>query len=197
MSRFPKIDVDIDLRDEVVNLVEGSFDLAIRIGTLSDSDMMARQLTDHRRITCASPTYIEEHGAPETPSQLARYQFLRFSLSTDDRWVFVHTAGDHQRNEIQVNLKGRVRINDTDAMLELAILGHGVALLPSWACDHALRDGRLVELLPGWEARLQRAETAVWAVYPRKKTVSSKVRAFIDFYANVVDLQAELTHFYV
>lgn len=185
MSRFPKIDVDIDMRDEVVNLVETGFDLAIRIGALSDSDMMARQLADHRRVVCASPAYIAQHGAPDAPSQLGAHSCLRFSLSTDDRWVFVNKSADPSLKPIPVSLKGRVRLNDTEAMLELAILGHGVALLPTWACEHALRNGRLIELLPGWEARLQRAETAVWAVYPRKKTVSSKVRAFIDFYAGI------------
>lgn len=187
MSRFPKIDVDIDLRDEVVNLVDAGLDLAVRIGALSDSDMMARQLTDHRRIACASPAYIAEHGAPETPSQLAKHQILRFAISTDDRWIFVRKTGEQPHEEVPVslNLKGRIRINDTDAMLELAILSQGVALLPTWACESALRDGRLIELLRGWEPRVQPAETAVWVVYPRKKTVSSKVRAFIDFYASI------------
>ncbi|WP_414448163.1 LysR substrate-binding domain-containing protein [Burkholderia sp. 22PA0099] len=186
MARFPKIDVDIDMRDEIVNLVDAGFDLAIRIGALPDSELMARQLTSHRRLACASPAYLAEHGEPSGPAELARHTVLRFALAADDRWLFVDTRAARTVPAVPVTLKGRLRVNDTDALFDLAIRGCGIALLPAWACEQALDDGRLVALLPGWEARLKNAAPAVWAVYPRKKTVSSKVRAFIDFYAGLL-----------
>jgi DNA-binding transcriptional LysR family regulator len=83
-------------------------------------------------------------------------------------------------------LKGRFRADDSESVLELALAGCGIALLPTWLAGTALRDGRLIQVLPEWEARTGRAEPAIWAVYPPKKIVSSKVRAFVDFYADVM-----------
>ncbi|WP_322054481.1 LysR family transcriptional regulator [Paraburkholderia bannensis] len=185
MARFPKIDVDVLVTDEVVNLVDTGVDLAVRTGALPDSQLMARQLTAHRRVVCASPAYIAKRGRPAAPSDLAEHEALRFSLSSDDRWVFVKRAKDQAPQEVSVELKGRLRINDTDSLLELANKGHGIALLPEWACKQALLDGHLSALLPDWDVQLNKATPGVWAVYPRKKTVSSKVRAFIDFYTAI------------
>ncbi|WP_322092574.1 LysR family transcriptional regulator [Paraburkholderia bannensis] len=185
MARFPKIDVDVIVTDEVVNLVDAAVDLAVRTGALPDSQLMARQLTNHRRLACASPSYITKRGQPTAPSDLAEHEMLRFSLSPDDRWIFVKREKGHPSQEVSVDLRGRLRINDTDSLLELAVKGHGIALLPTWACEQALKDGQLVTLLPEWEVQLSKATPGVWAVYPRKKTVSSKVRAFIDFYSAI------------
>jgi len=85
LARFPKIDVDVVVTDEVVNLVDTGIDLAVRIGALPDSELMARRLTDHRRVICGSPTYIAQRGKPATPSELAAHETSRFSLSLDDR----------------------------------------------------------------------------------------------------------------
>jgi DNA-binding transcriptional LysR family regulator len=178
MDRYPKIDVECVMTDSVLNIIDSGLDLAIRIGVLPDSQLMARQLAEHRRIVCASPGYVAQHGYPATPDDLASHSALRFALAADDRWFLVGGA-----TEATVQLQGRLRVDDTDALLELAIAGRGIALLPAWATGAAVREGKLIRLLPDWEVRPTRAEPAIWAVYPPKKTVSSKVRAFIDFYA--------------
>jgi DNA-binding transcriptional LysR family regulator len=85
-----------------------------------------------------------------------------------------------------VELKGRLRGNDSEAVLDLAQAGCGIALLPTWLVGAALREGRLIRALPEWEARAGKAEPAIWAVYPPKKIVSSKVRSFVDFFAEVI-----------
>ena len=82
-----------------------------------------------------------------------------------------------------VELQGRLRVDDSDAMLALALSGCGIALLPTWIVGSALRDGRLIHALPQWEAHAQRQQPSIWVLYPPKKTVSSKVRAFVDFYS--------------
>jgi DNA-binding transcriptional LysR family regulator len=82
-------------------------------------------------------------------------------------------------------LKGRLRGNDSEALLDLALSGCGIALLPTWLVGKALRDGRLIRALPEWEARTGKGEPAIWAVYPPKKIVSSKVRSFVDYFAEV------------
>ncbi|MFP6562797.1 LysR substrate-binding domain-containing protein [Paraburkholderia sp. B3] len=185
MDRYPKIDVDCVITESVLNVIDAGIDLAIRIGVLPDSQLMARQLAPHRRIVCASPGYVTQHGSPRVPADLAHHTALRFALAPDDRWFLVNRSrakAARADQEVIVQLQGRLRVDDTDALLELAVAGRGLALLPTWATGAAIREGRLMRVLPDWEARPTRAEPAIWAVYPPKKTVSSKVRAFIDFY---------------
>lgn len=184
LHRYPDIDVDAVLDDEVVNLIDGRIDLAVRIGALPDSQLMGRRLADHRRLVCASPAYVARRGLPARPEDLHSHEGLRFALAPDDKWRLVRGARGGRRREVAVRLNGRLRVDDTEALLQLAEAGAGVALLPCWSLGASLRAGRLVRLLPEWEARIGGPEPAVWAVYPPKKTVSSKVRAFMDFYAD-------------
>ncbi|MGF6855906.1 LysR substrate-binding domain-containing protein [Paraburkholderia sp. CI3] len=185
MDRYPKIDIDAVVTDDVLNIIDSGIDLAIRIGVLPDSQLMARQLAVHRRIVCSSPAYLAQHGTPASPEELASHTTLRMPLSTDDTWYFVNRTHRTVPQEVSVRLQSRLRVNDTEAVLDLAIAGRGIALLPTWAIGPAFRKGKLVQILPEWEAQPTRAAPAVWGVYPPKKTVSSKVRAFLDFYAAI------------
>ncbi len=188
LEKYPAISVDAVITDEVVNLIDSGIDLAIRIGSLPDSRLMARKLAEHCRIVCASPAYVAQHGAPATPEELSSHQALRFTLVGDDKWLFVSKPGpDAEGSEVAVHLQGSIRTNDTESILNLAIAGCGVALLPNWSVKEALKAGELVQILPGWEVQIGRSLGAVWAIYPPKKKVSSKVRAFIDFYAELFD----------
>ena len=187
MRRNPDIDLDIVVTDQTLNMIEAGIDVAIRIGALPDSSLMAKRLAPHRRIVCGSPDYFERNGTPSIPDDLAAHDSLRLSLLPDNKWLFLREGNTHADSEQRlVELKGRFRGDDSEAMLELALAGCGVALLPTWLAGPALRDGRLIRVLPRWEARTGRAEPAIWAVYPPKKIVSSKVRAFVDFHAEVI-----------
>jgi DNA-binding transcriptional LysR family regulator len=105
----------------------------------------------------------------------------------DDTWFFTRLVDTQTPQEqVPVQLQGRVRADDSEAVLNLAVAGCGVALLPTWLVFTALREARLVQVLTEWEARTGRAEPAIWAVYPPKKIVSSKVRAFVDFFAEAI-----------
>jgi DNA-binding transcriptional LysR family regulator len=185
MQRYPDIDVDIVVTDETLNMIDAGIDVAIRIGALPDSLLMARRLGPHRRIVCGSPAYFARNGTPAIPEELARHEVLRLSLQPDDKWSFTNTQDAGVRTIVE--LKGRFRSDDSEAVLQLALVGCGAALLPTWLVDTALRDGSLIHVLPEWEARTGRAEPAISAVYPPKKIVSSKVRAFVDFLAEVID----------
>jgi DNA-binding transcriptional LysR family regulator len=185
MRRYPDIDLDIVSTDEKLNMIEASIDVAIRIGVLADSSLMAKRIAPHRRIVCGSPAYFERSGMPRLPDDLAAHDVLRLPLLPNDKWSFTRVV-DAQASPVQVELQGRLRADDSEAVLELAVAGCGLALLPTWLAATALREGRLQHALPEWEARTGRAEPAVWAVYPPKKVVSSKVRAFVDFYAEVI-----------
>lgn len=185
IEKYPRIDIDAVLTDDVLNLIDGEIDLAIRIGMLPDSQLMARKLATYRQIVCASPAYIAQHQMPVTVQTLPEHMAVRYPLSADDRWMLIQQGADHSQTEVSVRLHGRLRVDDTDAALELAIAGCGIALLPTWVAGSALRDGQLVQLLPDWEVRLTSAEATIWGIYPPKKVVSSKVRAFMDFYTEI------------
>jgi DNA-binding transcriptional LysR family regulator len=187
MARYPNIHLDIVFTDETLNLIESGVDVAIRIGALSDSSLMAKRLAPHRRIVCGSPAYFERSGLPRVPQDLVAHDALRLSLVPDDTWFFTRLVDTQTPQEqVPVQLQGRVRADDSEAVLNLAVAGCGVALLPTWLVFTALREARLVQVLTEWEARTGRAEPAIWAVYPPKKIVSSKVRAFVDFFAEAI-----------
>ncbi|MBW9105485.1 LysR family transcriptional regulator [Paraburkholderia phenoliruptrix] len=188
MSRYPHIDLDIVSTDETLNMIDAGIDVAIRTGVMPDSSLMARRLAPHRRIVCGSPGYFERNGIPRMPDDLSAHNALRLSLMPDDKWFFARSAAKSKpaqkvSESMVVELKGRVRAGDQEALLALAVAGCGIALLPTWLAGADLRTGRLQQVLPQWEARTGRAAPAVWAAYPPKKVVSSKVRAFVDFYA--------------
>lgn len=188
LEQYPNIDIDAVFSDEVLNLVDAGIDIAVRIGVLPDSQLMARRLANHKRVVCASPAHVVRYGMPTSPKDLAARAAIRFSLAGDDSCLLVKRSHDGRREkEVAVKLRGRIRADDTEAVMDLAIAGCGIALLPDWSIGAAVKAGKLVNLLPEWEAHATRAEPAVWGVYPPKKTVSSKVRAFLDFYAEKFD----------
>lgn len=179
MARYPDIDLDIVSTDETVNMIDAGVDVAIRTGVMPDSSLMARRLAPHRRIVCGSPAYFGRRGTPSTPDDLPAHDTLRLSLMPDDKWSFTRRRADlrsAQRapEQVMVELKGRLRADDQEAVLALAVAGCGLALLPTWLASADLRAGKLQQVLPEWEARIGRAEPAVWAAYPPKKIVSSK-----------------------
>ncbi|KWN73737.1 LysR family transcriptional regulator [Burkholderia ubonensis] len=188
MACYPDIDLDIVSTDETLNMIDAGVDVAIRTGVMPDSSLMAKRLAPHRRIVCGSPAYFGRSGTPRTPDDLPAHDTLRLSLMPDDKWSFTRRRADLRSAQkapepVMVELKGRLRADDQEAVLALAVAGCGLALLPTWLASADLRAGKLQQVLPEWEARIGRAEPAVWAAYPPKKIVSSKVRAFVDFYA--------------
>lgn len=174
MARYPELSVELVLNDRVVDLVEEGFDVGIRIVRLRDSTLIARRLAPARRILCAAPDYLAVHGMPRSPEDLAEHECLLYSHQASvDRWGFTGPEGERE-----VRVHGRLRVNNGDALLEAAMSGLGIILLPSFICAEALRGGRLVRLLPAWT---ERSGAAVHAVYPANRNLSPKVRAFVDF----------------
>lgn len=179
LDAHPAIRIDATLTDTHVDLIEAGADVAIRIGTLPDSGLVARRLAPHRRVACASPGCIARDGPVAQPADLARHDALIFSLQPTASWHFRLASGERR----SVDVSGRLRANDSEALLACALAGQGVALLPTWLAHADLARGALLSLLPDWEGSIaQDFETAIWAIYPPKKIVSPKVRAFIDFF---------------
>lgn len=169
---YPEITLDVRLDDRFVNLVEDGFDVAVRIGALTDSSLVARKLAVTRALACASPAYLAEHGEPETPEDLASHNCLVYSYLAD-LWRF--TAPDGR--EIPVAVKGSLRINNGIVLAEAAVAGHGILVTPSFYVAPLLRSGRLKQIL----SRYKVTEIGIHAVYPQRGHVPPKVRAFVDF----------------
>ena len=173
---YPRVTLDVRLDDRYVNLVEEGVDVAIRIGNLTDSSLVARKLTTTRAVACASPAYLAEHGEPETPEDLATHDCLLYSyLSTANVWRF--TARDGR--EIPVAVTGSFRINNGIVLAEAAAAGQGILMAPSFYVAPHLRDGRLKRILGDFRLR----ELGIHAVWPQRGHVAPKVRAFVEFLA--------------
>ncbi|MEA2945266.1 MAG: hypothetical protein QOI40_596 [Alphaproteobacteria bacterium] len=174
---YPDVSIDLSLDDPYLDLLEKRFDLAIRLGHLADSSLIARKLCTLATTLCASPGYLEKHGAPRTPQDLIGHNCLVYTYATPQSvWNFVDENG---RQDL-VRISGRFLADSGDALLALALRGGGVVLGPDYLVDDDLKAGRLVRLLPEYAT----LETAVHAVYPHSRHLSAKTRTFIDFLAS-------------
>ena len=179
LAEHPAISLDVTLTDSHVDLIEAGVDLAMRIGALPDSGLIARKLAPHKRIFCASPELLASAVPIEGPADLVNREALVFSIHPAT-WHFRHRATGER---VAIKVSGRIKINDSEGLLTCARAGLGVAVLPTWLVHADLGRGALVAPLTDWEAGLMPDfDRAIWAVYPPKKVVSPKVRAFISFF---------------
>lgn len=171
--RHPEIVVDLNLNDEVVDLVAGSYDVAIRAAVqLPSSSMVARKLAPHEFILCASPRYLEERGIPRRPADLPDHHCLiRKGI---DVW---HLAGPTCTREVEV--KGRFVSNSRMAIFHAAVAGCGVGALPRYLVDRALREKELVQVLPSYRL----PDHYIYAVYPHRQPLAGRLRVFLDHIA--------------
>ncbi len=171
-SRYPDVTVKLDLTDRFVDLVEERIDLAIRIGELSDSSLVARKLGEASMQLCASAEYLAEHGEPVEPGQLAdHWCVLDSNYPGGNNWKL--GSGD---NPVSVEVKPRLIVNNARAGRELVRAGHGIGLLPSFAIADDIKKGRLQRLLPEYASEA----IGIYAVYQHRKHLSAKTRLFIE-----------------
>lgn len=175
MARWPKVEVRLDLTDRMVDLVNEGLDLAIRIGNLPDSALIARQLAPACMTTYAAPDYLERAGTPRHPDDLADHQFiLDRNKPTPTRLKF--TKGDET---VEVRVSGRLSLNGAVPAARAAEHGVGIGCSPSWAVDDALQAGSVVTVLPDW----QPDHRDLWAVFPSNRFMTQRVRLFVDHLA--------------
>lgn len=181
LSAHPNIRIDMILNDATVDLIETGTDIAIRIGALVDSTLVAKRLAGHSRILVASPDYLKCNGVPEAPEAIAQHKCLLFTLQKGNTWYYRDRKETGTKlGEISIN--GLLQANDSEALLEATLMGLGIALLPNWLIGKDLEAGRLIRLLDDFEWLLAPGpERAIWAVYPPTKVMAPKVRSFIEF----------------
>ncbi|MBO9664862.1 LysR family transcriptional regulator [Dokdonella sp.] len=178
LERHPQLDLDLHLSNRNVDLVEEGFDLAIRIGALSDSRLVARRLGDSRRLLVASPAYLDAQGTPRRPADLATHAALVLEVGTmTARWALQRRGAN-----ATVRVRPRLRSNNALALLDACRAGVGIALLPQFIVGADLDAQRLVRVLPAWAA----AEQGIFAIYPGNRFIPAKVRAFVDFVEEIL-----------
>jgi len=171
MQRYPEVAVETELTDRKVDMIEEGFDVAIRIGSLADSSLIARRIGMISRILCASPDYLITHPPPRHPRELSRHNCILW-LNPEIRWAFQGPEG-----ETVVPVNGRLKANNISFMRDAAIQGLGVALLPTILCCQALSAGDLVALLPDYRP----VDAGIYAIYPSRRHLASKIRLFVNF----------------
>ncbi|NYZ15044.1 LysR family transcriptional regulator [Azospirillum sp. RWY-5-1] len=175
LERNPAIEIDIDLNDRYVDLVDEGYDVAVRIGRLRDSTLIARRLAPANRVVCASPGYLARNGSPVTPEDLMRHNCLLYTnVPAAEQWSF---QVDGETRTVRVS--GNLRTSNGDLLRAAAIAGVGITVLPTFLIGDALQSGAVRCLLPEYYG----GGSTVYAVYPQNRHLSPKVRAFVDFLA--------------
>ena len=176
LTRHPEVEVDMSMNDRFVDLVDEGYDVAVRIGRLADSALIARKLAPLHRVVCASPGYLAARGVPETPGDLAGHDCLSYTnMSQTEEWSFAAPDG----RPIAVTIRGRLRVNNGDALRMAALGGLGLVYQPTFIVGPDLQTGRLVPVLADYVHQ----DGGVYAVYPHSRHLTPKVRSFVDFLA--------------
>jgi len=175
MEAHPRLDVRLHFQDAYLDLVANGIDLAVRIGQLADSSLVARTLAPVQTVLCASPEYLAQRGTPRTPTDLADHLWMLYSLRRQPNRIQLH-RGDE---EVNFTVNGRVVADDGEALAEFMRSGAGVGMVPIWFVADDLQSGRLVHVLPDWEG----PPLKVYAVYPARALLAAKVRRVVDHLA--------------
>ena len=175
-AQYPELGVELSLSDRYIDLVEEGVDVAVRIGRLADSNLVARRLGSTRRVLVATPAYLAAHGTPQRPEDLAHHSCLLYAyLSSGNEWTFKGPEG-----EIRVRVRGNFKANNGEAIRQALLANVGVAMSPDWLIHDKLESGEVVALLPEYAP----PPLDINAVYPSGRHVSTKVRTFIEFLQN-------------
>ncbi len=173
LAQYPDVQIELTLNDRIVNLVEEGYELAVRIGSLPDSSLIARPLRPYRMVVCAAPAYLEAHDLVQTPEQLGTHNCLGFIYSiAQTHWRF--TDGESSR---EVEIKGNLRVNNGQALRTAALRGMGIIMQPEVLLADDIAAGRLVRILPEHEL----PSYPMHLVYPSHRNMTPKLKSFVEF----------------
>ncbi|EKO3371059.1 LysR family transcriptional regulator [Vibrio fluvialis] len=171
LLQHPKLELELVLTNQKLDLIEQGVDVAVRLGQLDDSSFIARRLSNRHLYVCATPDYLAQCGTPHTLSELTKHSCL---VGTYDHWRFKE---NQQSRSIRV--KGRLSCSSGVVLLDAVLKGMGLAQLPDYYVEEYLLSGRLVEVLPSYRDDRE----GVWALYPQNRHLSPKVRLLVDYLA--------------
>ncbi|MFP7674510.1 LysR substrate-binding domain-containing protein [Marivita sp. S0852] len=173
-ARYPEVELDISLDERFVDIASEGFDLAVRIGSLQDTSLIARRLAACPFVLCASAAYLEKHGTPKTPDDLAQHNVLAFTGNSGlHEWRYTDAAG----HSGQVSLRGTFKADSGDILCSAALQGVGMTVLPIFYVAEHLKNGDLQEVLPDYDTAPTRE---IYAVFPPNRFQSTRLRLFVD-----------------
>lgn len=175
-DQYPQINLELKLSDTQMNLIDGGYDLALRNYAAEDSSLIGRKLADDTRILCASPDYLKKYGIPKEPSDLEQHQLILFD-SNKTRKLVSTAAGESYAFPLHP-VKSRVICDDGSSIRIAAKAGLGICMSSIWNVHTELKEGSLIRVLPDYKYD---DNAAVWLVYPKSNVLTAKVRVFIDF----------------
>lgn len=173
LAAYPGITLDLRLTDQLVELVDAGIDVALRMGALPDSTLVAKPLAPSQRVICAAPAYLAARGTPRHPEDLRAHNCLIFGNQSS--WRF-----DTPLGETAIAVRGNLRVDNGEVIRDAAVAGVGIALKSTWDVSGQIRRGELVTLLDEYPIL---PHVSIWAVYPSRHLVPAKTRAFVDFFA--------------
>jgi DNA-binding transcriptional LysR family regulator len=171
MELHPQVNIDLVLSDQLLDLVQEGIDVAFRVGQLEDSSLIGRYLGDVKAMVCASPDYIAKFGKPNHPDEIAKHQII--AATGWNQWSLKGPEGQ----EVNVNIKPRLKVNDLSSLYTLALSGAGIAALPVLIAASAIKSKNLIPILCDWPFEAH----PIHALYASNRHLSAKVRSFVDF----------------
>lgn len=171
--RFPLVELELELNDRLVDLVDEGFDMAIRIGKLADSTLVARRIAPACLVLAASAAYLERAGTPTQPSDLAKHNMLIYTLSTRRDELVLERGGA----KASIKVRGNLHVNNGDYIAAATLEGHGISVLPTFIVGDHIKHGDLVPVLGEWTV----PSVAIHAVYAQTRSLPAKTRVLIDF----------------
>lgn len=177
MARYPELTIDLTLSDERRDLVANNIDVAVWMGHLPDSEIVARRLSPSRRIVCGSPAYFEQHGVPQTPEDLRHHNCLLYTArSYGTRWAFTRDGGQEE-----IDVRGSLRTDNALVLLSAAVSGLGLIVVHDWMVRSHIEQGNLARVLDHYMVNPRPGDAELYAVYASSRGLSRKVRVFVDF----------------
>jgi DNA-binding transcriptional LysR family regulator len=175
LKTYPDVDVQLVLEDRPLDLLENHIDLAVRVGELPDSSLIAARVGQIRNVVCASPKYLKEHGTPKVPKELVNHDCINFTfaaLGSPDVWTF--SVG---KSETAMRIRSRLVVNTAEAAIDAAIAGVGITRVLSYQVKKAAQSGALITILTKYES----APIPIHLIYTGQRLLALKLRAFLDF----------------
>lgn len=180
LEKYPEIEIDLTVSDNMVDLIREGYDLAVRIGELEDSSLVARKLAADRRVICAAPSYLERNGRPKTLEDLELHTC--FNAGAQEHWKLENATG----RQFQLRVKGNVRTNSAEFARGAMVAGLGIGLRSTWEIGAELASGALEIVLPEYRGS---SNLAIYAVYPSRDFMPAKVNVLIEYLSDLYGVE--------
>jgi len=180
-QQYPDIELDLELTERVVDLVEENIDIAIRSGRLPDSTMISKHLAYNNFLLCASPTYLAQHGEPDSPYDLNNFDCIRYSYSGWKEWFLM------AEQAIKLTINEDIAVNSVNGQKQLILNHAGLALIPLWAVKDELKDGSLINVLSQYTFSPYEVISSTYAIFLKREMLSPKTRVFLDFIVKYIN----------